>query len=140
VELLTCTKCGEAKDATATFFPKNSRKTNGLDSWCKQCRSDYRKATRMPPGVSDVVSFADARQIRECIICGETQSIQLAIDHNHKTGEVRGALCSRCNLGLGHFRDDPELLRFAALYLEGRCACGECTPRWGGSSLRAWKC
>lgn len=140
MELLTCSKCQQSKEATHTFFPKNAKKKNGLDSWCKQCRNDYRKATRMPLGVSDVVSFAEARQIKECIICGETQAIQLAIDHNHQTGEVRGALCSRCNLGLGHFRDDPELLRFAALYLEGRYACGECSPRWGGKSLRAWKC
>lgn len=86
----------------------------------------------MPPGVTDVASFAEARQLRECIICGESQKLQLAIDHDHRTGRVRGALCSRCNLGLGHFRDSPELLRLAALYLEGRCECGECEVRWGG--------
>lgn len=132
MELLTCTKCGIAREASGKFFPPNNRKKNGLDSWCRKCRSDYRKATRMPPGVTDVASFEEARQLRECIICGESQKLQLAIDHDHKTGKVRGALCNRCNLGLGHFRDKPELLRLAALYLEGRCACGECEVRWGG--------
>lgn len=31
--------------------------------------------------------------------------------------KVRGLLCNRCNLGLGHFRDDPSLLEFARIYL-----------------------
>lgn len=40
------------------------------------------------------------------------------VDHNHRTGETRGILCHHCNVGLGHFRDNPDLLRTAAAYLE----------------------
>ena len=134
MELLTCTKCGEEKPATAREFPINRRKRNGLDSWCRQCRSEYRKAFRIPAGILDIEKAREARHIKECIICGETQDRQLAIDHDHRTGDVRGALCNRCNLGLGHFRDSPELLRFAALYLEGKCACGKCDVQWGGAA------
>lgn len=39
------------------------------------------------------------------------------IDHDHKTGKFRGILCARCNLGIGHFYDDPSRLAEAILYL-----------------------
>jgi len=60
-----------------------------------------------------------------CAICGkeETQKnnqgngiCKLHIDHNHKTGEVRGLLCGRCNRKLG-FIEDIEFITKARLYL-----------------------
>lgn len=58
-----------------------------------------------------------------CAICGSTKAFNsrkeasLHVDHCHDTGMVRGLLCRRCNSGLGHFRDNLELLTRAIDYL-----------------------
>ena len=61
-----------------------------------------------------------AAQNRRCAICPQPLEGRRAahVDHDHKTGRIRGILCTSCNNGLGRFRDDPALLRRAARYLE----------------------
>ena len=55
----------------------------------------------------------------KCMICGDSQTgRKLAIDHCHQTGKMRGVLCHHCNVGLGHFRDNPDLLLAAINYLK----------------------
>jgi len=128
--LKACTKCRVEKPFTSESFRLNKNMKSGLDSWCRQCASEYKKTNRFPLGIIDIVKARKARALTECIICGIETSV--VVDHDHKTKEVRGGLCANCNLGLGHFKDNPELLRFAALYLEGKCECGNCDVQWGG--------
>ena len=55
-----------------------------------------------------------------CAICGvkPERLASMHLDHDHERGHLRGLLCLSCNQALGHFRDDPALLRAAAGYLE----------------------
>ena len=118
MELLACTRCKAEKPATAEFFPPHNKKRNGFDSWCRGCRATYRNENCRGK-FRDVISDDALRDLKattkECVICGSEG--QLVVDHDHVTGKVRGMLCNHCNRGLGHFRDDPVLLEFAAQYL-----------------------
>jgi Recombination endonuclease VII len=61
------------------------------------------------------------KQDGQCAICGMSDTtdpnVFPLIDHEHKTGRVRGLLCGMCNRGLGNFRDNPEFLMAAIRYL-----------------------
>jgi Recombination endonuclease VII len=68
------------------------------------------------------------KQKGQCAICGSTDPGQrtkrfLCVDHNHKTGKVRGLLCHRCNRGLGLLGDSIKVLTKASKYLKGELAC-----------------
>lgn len=57
----------------------------------------------------------------KCAIChtelAELGSRDRHVDHCHVTGSLRGVLCPTCNMGIGLFRDNPEVLDRAAEYL-----------------------
>lgn len=57
-----------------------------------------------------------------CKICNrhaaESNFEKLSVDHNHKTGKVRGLLCNKCNAALGLFMDDATIINSALNYLK----------------------
>lgn len=62
-----------------------------------------------------------------CAACGDEETahnqyglLPLAVDHDHDTGEIRGLLCMRCNIAVGHLRNDPDRAQKVANYLRNR--------------------
>ena len=126
MEMLNCTRCKSDKAATTEFFPPHNKKRNGLDSWCRACRATYRSETCRGKyrNIINDTQLKALKATKECVICGVEGN--LVVDHDHATEEVRGMLCINCNVGLGHFKDDPFLLEFAAQYIHA--SRGD--PKW----------
>ena len=115
-------------------FGRSSYTASGLASYCKPCKN---------AASSDAYFYRtykltqrELRDLREaqgdrCTICGAPDPRHL--DHDHYNGRIRRLLCQRCNHGLGLFRDDPYLLRMAALYIETHCEADEIDDRPGRS-------
>ena len=66
-------------------------------------------------GLGDLNKMMESQQ-GKCAICKEPLSLK--VDHNHKTGKVRGLLCNGCNRGLGFFTDNMSVLESAICYLK----------------------
>jgi hypothetical protein len=89
----------------------NSRlKAYGIDL------SEYQRILQSQGGVCAICKRA-GRELSK--LYAREEIPRLVVDHCHATGNVRGLLCSRCNLGLGKFLDSPALLDAAIVYLRG---------------------
>lgn len=69
------------------------------------------------------VYFMSMKQGGRCKSCGtkpngKGRAGKLHIDHDHKTGKVRGLLCVNCNVALGHAKDSPTRLGQLIAYLK----------------------
>lgn len=82
------------------------------------------KAHRMNPG--DYKNMM-ASQGGKCAICSRAPK-RLYVDHDHKSGKVRALLCLQCNIGIGHFGENIDMLNRAIEYLK-RHAVTEPAPR-----------
>lgn len=61
------------------------------------------------------------QQDYRCAICLTDESIgngHFHVDHDHKTGKIRGLLCHHCNVALGSFKDSVETMEKAIDYLK----------------------
>lgn len=81
---------------------------------CREVNKEYRLKGLYGLSVQRYKDMV-AKQHGRCLIC--CRKAKLVIDHCHKTGKVRGLLCSHCNLGIGSLKDNPHLLKRAAEYV-----------------------
>jgi hypothetical protein len=125
----TCPKCKTSERTPVNFGPDPRRK-DGLRGWCKKCEArkdaqpEYKTRRRAHHFKKQYgltlreVSGMRWRQGNRCATCLASFVNAPNVDHDHKTGKVRGLLCSPCNRMLGCAYDSPATLSRAALYLE----------------------
>jgi hypothetical protein len=92
--------------------------TSTKNRWCKNCIPNKKARTIFE---RYGLTLEETKELKEkyngiCPICNKRKAS--AIDHDHKTGKVRGYICSKCNLGL-HYIEDEELKNNMEKYLKG---------------------
>jgi hypothetical protein len=120
-----CPKCGETKPLDSFAYHKNYTTKDKRQSYCKPCQYVISEKSRIMRTygitVDEYQKMVEAQQHR-CAICGQEENDaikkRLSIDHSHNDKQIRGLLCSKCNLGIGNFDDDVNRLRSAIAYLD----------------------
>jgi hypothetical protein len=122
LRLVRSRKCAVCHRASNHVNGAKERRSKWNQEHPDSCRKAARKAMRKRQGV--VGPTAESGHGKFCAICGllldeEVRGFDApALDHDHDTGQVRGWLCKRHNLGLSYFNDSPDLLRKAVQYIE----------------------
>lgn len=116
--LKSCPECRKEKRRLKENWHKDLYAKDGLYRICSICRS-FQKKKRKYNLSKEEYNFILGRQKNRCKICGINLKNNINIDHNHKTGKIRGILCNNCNRALGYFKDNPMILYKAINYLRG---------------------
>lgn len=106
---LECAKCGVV-EAAYKKCPGDK-----IRAVCVVARREQRDSPRRRPHGLSGKARREYLEGKVCEICGTSES--LVVDHCHDTLVIRGALCIKCNVGIGMFRDDPALAENALAYL-----------------------
>lgn len=126
----TCERCSISKPA-CEFYIREGKNGMTLQKPCKDCMRLYQKSRK------EIIRGGNLKRVfnlsreeynailleqeERCKICKKHVSEftkELAVDHCHKTNKVRGLLCSSCNTGIGHFKDNVELMNEGIKYLQ----------------------
>lgn len=131
-----CCDCKQIKPRESFSVRKTSR--DGLRGDCTECLNRRNRDYHLTHPRRQKVNMAKYRygltsdqydailehQNGLCAICSQPEGIsvsgkphRLAVDHDHVSGKIRGLLCRRCNIALGHFDDKVENLQAAIQYL-----------------------
>ena len=144
-----CSKCKTILPKTS--FSPHKRQSDGLQGYCKSCarllahehpdyirekgvkwRKDnpsygrnWLRQNRLGISPQEVESLRKI-QGNKCMGCGlifsENKKHREHVDHDHRTGTIRGLLCRKCNLILGWINDDVSILKSLVAYLNANSA------------------
>ena len=137
-----CRNRGEEKSLSC--FSKDKHTKDGHCFYCKNCVSLNHKMRPRPHfrtqtpfykqnknrhlkskyGITlEQYNLMFNKQRGVCAVCGvpaEALKRSLAVDHNHRTGKIRGLLCFACNSLIGRIEKNPLLIPTMMKYIRTR--------------------
>ena len=116
------------READRRYYEQNKEKVREREKiYCEQNKEKIKERKLLNNfGLSlDEYNEIHEKQNGACAICGKPETLEhkkgktknLAVDHCHSTGKVRGLLCHFCNTGIGFLNDDITVLISAIEYL-----------------------
>jgi len=105
------------KESFFCNYCKNSNKI-AKSGYCQNCRNIRARTRPFGLNIKDYFDMLETQNGR-CLICHVNKCAtgkNFAIDHDHKTGKVRGLLCASCNSKLGWYENKKQAIE---LYLNG---------------------
>lgn len=105
-----CIKCYHGNWNKKSKDGPKSKKQNNLKARFNIDSEQYEHMLENQNGVCDICKKEEAKILKGT-------ACRLSVDHCHKTGEIRGLLCARCNTGLGMFGDNVDVLLSAIEYI-----------------------
>lgn len=144
-----CSKCliPKIEDEFAWCYKNNTKRR----TMCRGCQAAYRKAhyiknqekykekarrweclnpdkqlandlKRYGLTIESYTNMVD-EQSNKCLIClSPPERGRLRVDHCHKSGKVRGLLCSQCNLALGNIKENLKAAKRLVKYINTHVA------------------
>ena len=108
-----CPACQQTKSVRE--FHKNKSGSDGFAAYCKPCFVEKSRPSVRKRRYGIAMAEYDnllLRQNGKCAICKRPPYTKkgLEVDHCHRTGAIRGILCSRCNSALSLLDNDPALV------------------------------
>lgn len=97
-------------------FSKFSGSRDGYAARCRKCYGLRARSLRYGIPVSEFSEMIQ-KQDSKCSIC-KTKTERLHTDHCHRTGVVRGFLCSNCNTAIGLLKDSRTIVSSMLKYIE----------------------
>lgn len=107
------------KLAKKKYYEKTKDKFREREKKWRQENPDksYDTALKYKYGITlEFVNKLKVKQNNKCKLC--EKETKLLVDHCHTTGKIRGLLCNKCNVALGSFKDNIEVLQKAIDYLK----------------------
>lgn len=96
---------------------RNLKRKNNKTEY-KRYYTEYNLKHSYNISIEDYIALAE-KSAGLCGICKKRPKHKLFVDHCHTTGRIRGLLCRKCNIGLGMFEDNINILDSAKAYLFG---------------------